>query len=77
MSDVTIFGKGNMGTAIAGVLSQGGATVTQTFGLTLAELQTRMDIELHALQNGTADPAADLSTSRASSRPPTTERHQR
>ena len=28
MSDVTIFGKGNMGTAIAGVLSQGGATVT-------------------------------------------------
>ena len=28
MTDVTIFGKGNMGTAIAGVLSKGGATVT-------------------------------------------------
>jgi hypothetical protein len=28
MSDVTIFGKGNMGTAIAGVLGKGGATVT-------------------------------------------------
>ncbi len=28
MSDVTIFGKGNMGTAIAGVLGTGGATVT-------------------------------------------------
>ena len=28
MSDVTIFGKGTMGTAIAGVLGQGGATVT-------------------------------------------------
>ncbi len=28
MSDVTIFGKGNMGTAIAAVLSRGGATVT-------------------------------------------------
>ncbi|HEY5784599.1 MAG TPA: NADPH-dependent F420 reductase [Microlunatus sp.] len=28
MTDVTIFGKGNMGTAIAGVLGQGGATVT-------------------------------------------------
>ena len=28
MTDVTIFGKGNMGTAIAGVLGRGGATVT-------------------------------------------------
>jgi len=28
MTNVTIFGKGNMGTAIAGVLGQGGATVT-------------------------------------------------
>lgn len=28
MSDVTIFGTGNMGTAIAGVLGNGGATVT-------------------------------------------------
>ena len=28
MTDVTIFGKGAMGTAIAGVLGQGGATVT-------------------------------------------------
>lgn len=28
MTDVTIFGKGNMGTAIAGVLGKGGATVT-------------------------------------------------
>lgn len=28
MTDVTIFGQGNMGTAIAGVLSRGGATVT-------------------------------------------------
>ena len=28
MSDVTIFGKGNMGTAIAAVLSRGGSTVT-------------------------------------------------
>lgn len=28
MTDVTIFGRGNMGAAIAGVLSQGGATVT-------------------------------------------------
>lgn len=28
MTDVTIFGNGNMGTAIAGVLGKGGATVT-------------------------------------------------
>src|SRR6476646_2176381 len=28
MTDVTIFGKGNMGTAIAAVLTKGGATVT-------------------------------------------------
>ena len=28
MTDVTIFGQGNMGTAIAGVLTKGGATVT-------------------------------------------------
>ena len=28
MTDVTIFGKGNMGSAIAGVLGKGGATVT-------------------------------------------------
>jgi len=28
MTDVTIFGKGNMGTAIAAVFTQGGATVT-------------------------------------------------
>ena len=28
MTDVTIFGRGNMGTAIAGVLTKGGATVT-------------------------------------------------
>ena len=28
MTDVTIFGKGNMGSAIAGVLGNGGATVT-------------------------------------------------
>jgi len=53
-----------------------GATVTQTFGLSLAELQTRMDVELRRLEHGQVDPSTGPSRPGAIQAPPTEKRRQ-
>ena len=72
MTQVSIFGTGNMGTAIAGVLGEGGATVTH-IGRTRPPATVTGDIVVLAVpypavdailrRTGTSSPARSWSTS--------------
>jgi len=57
-------------------LGPAGATVTETFGLSLADLQSRMDIKLHRLEDAQDRPGSAVSGQQSTVPPTLDERHQ-